>query len=143
MNTPLTNGNNITSLTESINHIMIKQKIIQTDKVIKQYSFKCKENEVQKRKLDSMDELLEQLRKDCTKYENELSQVLQELEPLKSKWTALKDENSKQVESIKLLEEKLSSTDKLVKEYNSQLRIRREERSEQARKKNRDIRKRK
>lgn len=126
---------NVTVLSESINPLMIKQKIIQTDKIIKEYSSKCKENEVQKRKLDNMNELLGQLRKDCTKYETELGQVLQELEPLKCKWTELKDENSKQTENIKSLEDKLCVTEKLVEKYNAQLRIRKEESMEQNNKK--------
>ncbi|XP_067129421.1 uncharacterized protein DDB_G0283357-like [Centruroides vittatus] len=105
----------------SDNYFAIKGKIISTDTIIKNYSVKCEENEAQKQKLENLTLMVEKLRQECTNYENNLSKSLQEIEPLKTNWCLLKEENTKQVERIEALQTKLNASEKLMEQYDALL----------------------
>ncbi|XP_023231236.1 protein PFF0380w-like [Centruroides sculpturatus] len=105
----------------SDNYFAIKGKIISTDTIIKNYSVKCEENEAQKQKLENLTLMVEKLRQECTNYENNLSKSLQEIEPLKTNWCLLKEENAKQVERVEALQTKLNASEKLMEQYDALL----------------------
>ncbi|CAH1782087.1 unnamed protein product [Owenia fusiformis] len=100
-------------------YIMLKQKIIQTDMLIKKYSSKCQDYEAASKKLEDTSKKFDKTQRDLESVETQLKACLQEIEPIKKSKMKLEKQRDFQNTLIQDLQEKLNSSEALCKMYES------------------------
>ncbi|XP_033759835.1 uncharacterized protein LOC117342000 [Pecten maximus] len=103
----------------SLNYTTLKKKVISTDLLIKKYKAKCEDHDTQSKTMEDMTKKMEQLQRESSTLNVQLSSSLQQIEPLKKAKHALETEVKQKVKEIQTLQDKLTASLAVRKQYES------------------------
>ncbi|XP_021346929.1 uncharacterized protein LOC110446217 isoform X1 [Mizuhopecten yessoensis] len=103
----------------SLNYSTLKKKVISTDLLIKKYKAKCEDHDAQSKTVEDTSKKLEQVQRESSTLNVQLTSSLQQIEPLKKAKNALELELRQKVKEIQTLQDKLTASVAVTKQYES------------------------